>query len=649
MAGAVEGLYGHVRRNDRRSIALFVGFLVAFQLLAAVALFVPLAIFDEAHAPLYDWQGYFTRYGPILLIGAAVLFALQMLWETKFVRRSAGFHYVDSHDEPRLCRIVEPLAIAAGVRSPYVGVIETPALNAFACGLRRDRAVIVVTRGLIDGLDDEELGSVVAHELMHVRAGDTRLMATCNIFVRNLERLARQGSEIPAFNVQGLVAKAFALAMTILAIALVPVAVPLMLIGGLIVQIGLRIGNASRTLISSSREFVADAEAVRLTQNPAALIAALRRVEGRSYMPALSREQEAMMVDGAADGPLATHPSIADRIAALVRTTGGAALIAPSRRDTREGRGRSAGTEDLSVSTRMTATWQRLARLIAVQSHPGRNLFNLTRRGMAVMVLGAIGFVALNQTAMFRGSALAAMVDMRPLRVISFAGVELGKCEFKTIVGSDLLGCDIERIDRMFEGQEEMDGVIGLTARAMAEEARRREERGDYDLGGGVFSNVAPANIAAAKVREGRCFQRERYAVGDRGLHSVGEKIRGGGSLERFLQGLPTSAADVFAASPTELDAALQSYVERRQTLIEVAHRFYGEPGLRAMLSAYAGPDHQQVVDRLAARMKDARFAASLPPVRRAEYELLVAAQTDFVTCTARFAGTDRRIEKLTD
>jgi hypothetical protein len=53
----VNGLYGHVRSNDVRSLALFAGFVVAFHLLAALALFVPLAMHDPDHAPLYGWTG----------------------------------------------------------------------------------------------------------------------------------------------------------------------------------------------------------------------------------------------------------------------------------------------------------------------------------------------------------------------------------------------------------------------------------------------------------------------------------------------------------------------------------------------------------------------------------------------------------------
>ena len=99
------------------------------------------------------------------------------------------FRFVDDQDEPRLCRIVEPLIIAAGLPTPYVGVIDTPALNAFACGIRQKDAVLVFTRGLIDGLDDDELAAVAAHEIVHIKNGDIRLIAATNVCLDTLNLL----------------------------------------------------------------------------------------------------------------------------------------------------------------------------------------------------------------------------------------------------------------------------------------------------------------------------------------------------------------------------------------------------------------------------------------------------------------------------
>src|SRR5215469_13427103 len=325
----VNGLYGHVRSNDARSLALFAGFVAALHLLAMLALVVPLAMYDPEHAPLYGWTGYLVRWVPIATVIGAVLFAVQMAWHVRTVRRRTDFRFVDDQDEPRLCRIVEPLAIAAGLPTPYVGVIDSPSFNAFACGIRRKDAVLVFTRGLIDGLDDDELAAVAAHEIMHVVNGDIRLMAATNVCLDTLRLLERRPT--PQTRLQRIWA---ACCLPILAVVL-PMMVVLLLGMMLLRRLAVDGSHLTRLLIASAREFIADAEAARLTQNPAALVSALRRVEGHSLIPGLEAGQDAMMIDGAHEGAFATHPTIAERVAAIVAVTGSMALIAPARRDTR--------------------------------------------------------------------------------------------------------------------------------------------------------------------------------------------------------------------------------------------------------------------------------------------------------------------------
>src|SRR4051812_4677155 len=324
----VNGLYGHVRSNDARSVVLFAGFVAAFQVLAMLSLVVPLAMFDPAHSPLHGWTGYLVRWVPIVTVIGALLFVIQMAWHVNVVRRRTDFRFVDDHDEPRLCRIVEPLTIAAGLPTPYVAVIDSPALNAFACGIRQKDAVLVFTRGLIDGLDDDELAAVAAHEIIHIVNGDIRLIAATNVCLDTLNLLQPRPSTQRAKRIHA------ACSLPILAY-LLPVMVVLFLVVMFLRRLAADGSHLTRLLIASAREFIADAEAVRLTQNPAALVAALRRIEGRSVIPGLAAGQDAMMIDGAHEGALATHPTIAARVAAIVSVTGSMAVIAPARRDTR--------------------------------------------------------------------------------------------------------------------------------------------------------------------------------------------------------------------------------------------------------------------------------------------------------------------------
>jgi heat shock protein HtpX len=81
-----------------------------------------------------------------------------------------------------------------------------------------------------------------------------------------------------------------------------------------------------RFALSRSREFLADAGSVELTKNPDAMIAALRKIEGRGELQNANSAIMEMCVDnpryGFAD-VFATHPSIDKRIAALVQFAGG--------------------------------------------------------------------------------------------------------------------------------------------------------------------------------------------------------------------------------------------------------------------------------------------------------------------------------------
>ena len=318
----VHGFYGHVRRNDLRSLAMFAGFAVAFQIVAAVTLFVPLLFLDLKHLPFFS-LGYVERYAPIVFVLGLVLFLHRFLRHVASVRATVAFTDVDRRTDPRLVNIVETAAIAAGLPLPKVGRIETSALNAFACGLSASTAVVVVTRGLEEALDDDELAAVVAHEIAHIKNGDIRLMAAANVLMEILVLVQRR-------NVLGGVGWKKALVLVFM-----PALLLVFGAAGVATRVAFTIARVSRLLISSSREFVADAEAVRLTHNPAALISALRRIEGRSAVPGLSAQADAMMIDGAVEGPLASHPSIAERIAVLTRLSGDLVPAARPSPDTR--------------------------------------------------------------------------------------------------------------------------------------------------------------------------------------------------------------------------------------------------------------------------------------------------------------------------
>ena len=397
---APTGLHGWIQSNDGRSAGLFLGFLVAIQLIAPLALVGPLVMIDIDHAPLAHWRGYFLRYAPLVLVASVVWFAAQLWWYVETVKRAVGFHFVDASDEPRLCRILEPLIILTGLPAPFVGVVDSDARNAFACGVGRNKAVVVVTRGLLEGLDDHELASVLAHELSHIRNGDIRLMAAANIFMATLARLHARNA-LRFTPVHGLIALA------------VPALLPLSIAGSLLGRVALRAGQVSRLLIASSREFIADAQAAQWTQNPAALASALLKVDGRHRVACARAEDDAMMIAGDSEGPGATNPTVAQRVAALARVTGSMVFNAPAApRD-----GDWTATTSREAVERMAFGRRAIATQAVVRLRQGdnENVLGLTRWGMAALLATVAGLAAIHWGELGDRRAMAAKFDPRPI------------------------------------------------------------------------------------------------------------------------------------------------------------------------------------------------------------------------------------------
>jgi Zn-dependent protease with chaperone function len=79
--------------------------------------------------------------------------------------------------EQQLANVVQEMAIAAGVPPPAVRIIESSAVNAVAIGLTTDDAVLLATTGFLDRLDREERQAIVAHLVGSVGNGDLEIAA----------------------------------------------------------------------------------------------------------------------------------------------------------------------------------------------------------------------------------------------------------------------------------------------------------------------------------------------------------------------------------------------------------------------------------------------------------------------------------------
>lgn len=339
-----HGLYGHIRNNNAKSLALIAAFFLLFELLAVV---VAVSRYGQTMTMTRGFESMFSRIDRQLsraarndepqaeaprpdmsamynspfvravyrslwwqtAIGAGCWLFVAWLFFKYAVRKATHAQSVTRREEPRLYNIVENLSILAGLPMPAVYVMESRAMNACAAGLAPSSAMIAVSRGMLERLDDRELEAVVAHELMHIRSGDIRLVAVATLFSAILLRSALMIVE-PFAKPRAI---PFLLVMFFVAGFMFWLSLALLAWGCFVVVLG---GWLVRHSITRARDFMADAGAVELTKNPEALASALRKVEGREELD-VDITIDAMLFASAAGGPLSTHPSPRERIEAL--------------------------------------------------------------------------------------------------------------------------------------------------------------------------------------------------------------------------------------------------------------------------------------------------------------------------------------------
>jgi heat shock protein HtpX len=81
-----------------------------------------------------------------------------------------------------------------------------------------------------------------------------------------------------------------------------------------------------RFALSRQREYLADSGSVELTENPDAMISALRKIEGRGEIPGANSAVMEMCIDNPREGfsnIFDTHPPVDKRVEALVKFAGG--------------------------------------------------------------------------------------------------------------------------------------------------------------------------------------------------------------------------------------------------------------------------------------------------------------------------------------
>ncbi|MDR0591276.1 MAG: M48 family metalloprotease [Candidatus Nomurabacteria bacterium] len=243
---------------------------------------------------------------------AAIYAFTQYFLASKLAVAMTGAKKIDGkQDNPRLYHIVDTLAITVGIPTPEIYVINDPAPNAFATGRDPKHAIIGVTTGLLDTMDDNELTGVIAHEMSHIQNYDIRLSA----IVFGLVCLIGYISDI-GFRV--LVGggdrdkNPITLVVGIVAMILAPI-----------------VALAVQMSVSRQREYLADSSAVMITRYPEGMISALKKLgEYKQPMAKQNPSMNMMFISdpdkkkGFMSRMFSTHPPIEDRIARLEQNQG---------------------------------------------------------------------------------------------------------------------------------------------------------------------------------------------------------------------------------------------------------------------------------------------------------------------------------------
>ena len=262
------------------------------------------------------------RLGVVALLGAGLYAIFAIISSRRIVASMTGAHEIGPDQLRPLRRLVENVSIAAGLPvTPEVRIVDDPAPNAFAAGIRPQTSYLGVTTGLLRVMPKRELEAVLGHEISHVRNRDTYLMTMATIFAGVIALIADIGFRMLLYgggrSRRG--GGALVIVLAVVGLLLAPYAALLL-----------------KLSLSRRREFLADAGSAELLNDPEAMALALRRLQldtttvayADASVAHLWVESPTSRVESERRGVLAlsslfdTHPPLEQRIAALEESGG---------------------------------------------------------------------------------------------------------------------------------------------------------------------------------------------------------------------------------------------------------------------------------------------------------------------------------------
>ena len=243
--------------------------------------------------------------GVIGMSGSFISLAISK-WMAK---RSMGVRVIENPSnraEQWLVATVRQQAERANIGMPEVGIFDSPQPNAFATGMNKNNALVAVSTGLLNNMEQGEVEAVLAHEVSHVANGDMITMSliqgVVNTFVIFFSRIIGHFIDrVILKNERGHGIGFF--------------------ISSMIAQVVL--GMLASVIVmwfSRWREFHADEGGATLASREK-MIAALRRLQAVHNPKDLPDEMAAFGIAGGLGGGIKklfmTHPPLEERIAAL--------------------------------------------------------------------------------------------------------------------------------------------------------------------------------------------------------------------------------------------------------------------------------------------------------------------------------------------
>lgn len=289
-------LYEQIRKNKVKTVFIVTGFVLFVLLVGAAISYVN---YGDAMPGLI-----FTPIFSLFYVGIVIMSS------TNIVMKMNRAQEVTSVEEHRfLWHTVENMAMVARVPMPRIFIINDPSPNAFATGLKPEKAAVAVTTGLLDRLSREEIEGVIAHEVAHIKNYDVRLSTVTLALVSVIAIMSDIGSRMLFFRSIG--GRRDQNQNPIL-----------LIIGLVLLVLAPLIAMLINMAISRNREFLADASGAELTRNPDALASALEKIANVETPVEQASSASAPLyfsdpLKKKVSGLFSTHPDPVERISRL--------------------------------------------------------------------------------------------------------------------------------------------------------------------------------------------------------------------------------------------------------------------------------------------------------------------------------------------